>query len=596
MSGAYSASQNPADWNSSDLTITPSNGYNLISADGVSWGPSITLSSEALNGSVTFKLRKEDMSHPENMFFVDANAVQTESTTIYYNLDNTNPTGTITIHENAFTGFINTITFGKFYKDIINVSIVGADAASGIDTIEYQKLASESAYNVNGTWSAYTGSFNVSPNEKFVIYAKITDHAGNITIINSNGFIAYTDSSLITTTAHFDSVTTNPGYKDVPVTVNFNDNSLKEIKHNSDTLVLNTDYTVSGNIITLKKEYLATVFDGNLQLTFRFNPAGVSFVEGDAPADAVLTIVDVVNAVAPSYTTNLSGQKTYPKNATATALSVNATVTDGGAVTYQWYVNNTNAASGHAISGATAATYTPPTNTIGVLYYYVIATNTNTAASGTQTASATSGIYQITVKNIEVLSSQVANDTPPTKLNEDATKVMESVLTETDQQKLDDGSIISVYLKIEETEAAKTDQKLIDSELDGNIMGLYLDISLIKKVDGVESNIVQTSAPLRITIDIPVELRDPDRAFVVIRVHDGVAETLQDLDNDPNTITIETDRFSTYALAYSASVGSADASPNTGDHSSVIPIALLGLCSLAGAVTLMILKKKTIKK
>lgn len=596
VSGAYSASQNPADWNSSDLTITPSNGYNLISADGVSWGPSITLSSEALNGSVTFKLRKEDMSHPENMFFVDANAVQTESTTIYYNLDNTNPTGTITIHENAFAGFINTITFGKFYKDIINVSIVGADAASGIDTIEYQKLASESAYNVNGTWSAYTGSFNVSPNEKFVIYAKITDHAGNITIINSNGFIAYTDSSLITTTAHFDSVTTNPGYKDVPVTVNFNYNSLKEIKHNSDTLVLNTDYTVSGNIITLKKEYLATVFDGNLQLTFRFNPAGVSFVEGDAPADAVLTIVDVVNAVAPSYTTNLSGQKTYPKNATATALSVNATVTDGGAVTYQWYVNNTNAASGHAISGATAATYTPPTNTIGVLYYYVIATNTNTAASGTQTASATSGIYQITVKNIEVLSSQVANDTPPTKLNEDATKVMESVLTETDQQKLDDGSTISVYLKIEETEAAKTDQKLIDSELDGNIMGLYLDISLIKNVDGVESNIVQTSAPLRITIDIPVELRDPDRAFVVIRVHDGVAETLQDLDNDPNTITIETDRFSTYALAYSASVGSADASPNTGDHSSVIPIALLGLCSLAGAVTLMILKKKTIKK
>lgn len=36
----------------------------------------------------------------------------------------------------------------------------------------------------------------------------------------------------------------------------------------------------------------------------------------------------------------------------------------------------------------------------------------------------------------------------------------------------------------------------------------------------------------------------------MIRVHDGVATILKDLDTDANTITIETDRFSTYAIAY----------------------------------------------
>lgn len=40
----------------------------------------------------------------------------------------------------------------------------------------------------NGTWTTGT-SFNVAPDEKFIVYAKITDNAGNVTIINSNGVV-----------------------------------------------------------------------------------------------------------------------------------------------------------------------------------------------------------------------------------------------------------------------------------------------------------------------------------------------------------------------------------------------------------------------
>ena len=66
-------------------------------------------------------------------------------------------------------------------------------------------------------------------------------------------------------------------------------------------------------------------------------------------------------AMAPTFGTNLSASQ-----AGYATLTVNATVSDGGTVTYQWYKG------GEAISGATSATYTP--TEAGV--YYVIATNT----------------------------------------------------------------------------------------------------------------------------------------------------------------------------------------------------------------------------
>lgn len=59
------------------------------------------------------------------------------------------------------------------------------------------------------------------------------------------------------------------------------------------------------------------------------------------------------------------------ENGTADALSLILQGT--GTPNYQWYVNtvdNTN--SGTLITGATSATYTPPTDTVGILYYYVV--------------------------------------------------------------------------------------------------------------------------------------------------------------------------------------------------------------------------------
>ena len=102
------------------------------------------------------------------------------------------------------------------------------------------------------------------------------------------------------------------------------------------------------------------------------------------------------------------------------------------------------------------------------------------------------------------------------------------------------------------------DRAIISAALGEYKLGEYLDISLFKVVDGVRERITHTSAPITITIDIPNSLKNSGRRFRVIRSHDGSAAVLRDLDNSADTVTISTDRFSPYAIAYTDSVNVSD--------------------------------------
>lgn len=90
----------------------------------------------------------------------------------------------------------------------------------------------------------------------------------------------------------------------------------------------------------------------------------------------------------------------YERNEAAAPLSVTAEVTDGGALSYQWYSNTVNdITSGIKIEGATSDSYTPKTDTAGTSYYYCIVTNTNENATGEKTASASSNAAEVTVSD-----------------------------------------------------------------------------------------------------------------------------------------------------------------------------------------------------
>jgi hypothetical protein len=75
----------------------------------------------------------------------------------------------------------------------------------------------------------------------------------------------------------------------------------------------------------------------------------------------------------------------------ASPLFVIASVTDGGNLTYQWYSNEEDSASGGAsLLNETHAVYMPPIPTTGTVYYYVVVTNTNDAVTGEKIKTATS--------------------------------------------------------------------------------------------------------------------------------------------------------------------------------------------------------------
>lgn len=103
-------------------------------------------------------------------------------------------------------------------------------------------------------------------------------------------------------------------------------------------------------------------------------------------------------AMAPTFGTNLSASQ-----AGYATLTVNATVSDGGTVTYQWYKG------GEAISGATAPSYTP--TEAGV--YYVIATNTlSTGAKATTKSTECTVSAPGNTADLSLLEIDAATGTP----------------------------------------------------------------------------------------------------------------------------------------------------------------------------------------
>lgn len=95
---------------------------------------------------------------------------------------------------------------------------------------------------------------------------------------------------------------------------------------------------------------------------------------------------------------------THPQNAeyrlgaAAGALEVNAQSPDGGKLSYQWYKNTVNSATGgSSILGATKNKYVPPSNSENITYYYCIVMNTLNSMDFKTSKTAVSNIAKITI-------------------------------------------------------------------------------------------------------------------------------------------------------------------------------------------------------
>ena len=110
------------------------------------------------------------------------------------------PTGEIKIAENGWKSFLNTITFGLFFKDTQTVTVTATDNSGETVTIEYllsDKALTESEL-AGMTFTAYSAPFSINPDNEYVIYAKLTDTSGNVAYINTNGIVLDGTSPVIT--------------------------------------------------------------------------------------------------------------------------------------------------------------------------------------------------------------------------------------------------------------------------------------------------------------------------------------------------------------------------------------------------------------
>jgi quinol monooxygenase YgiN len=122
-------------------------------------------------------------------------------------------------------------------------------------------------------------------------------------------------------------------------------------------------------------------------------------VKGETTAvctSAVAAITVTVDAQTPEITAQPQ-DTTVSVNESAT-LTVEASVEDGGTLSYQWYQNDENSNEGGSpVEDANASSYSPSTASAGISYYYVVVTNTNEDVNGETTAASTSAVAAVTV-------------------------------------------------------------------------------------------------------------------------------------------------------------------------------------------------------
>ena len=105
------------------------------------------------------------------------------------------PTGEISIGTNKWNSFWNTITFGLFFKKAEQVTITAQDNESGVASVSYYISDSgltEDEVKALDSWTAGNTdktTFNISPDQSCVVYARITDNQGNVKYISSDGMV-----------------------------------------------------------------------------------------------------------------------------------------------------------------------------------------------------------------------------------------------------------------------------------------------------------------------------------------------------------------------------------------------------------------------
>ena len=234
-----SGSYRSGNWTNENVTLSVSNTasnlgtatfwYKVDKGEWQAYTDDIIVSEETDGTVYTFKA-------------ISASGVESAEASITVKLDKTAPDGDVEIAESSVKKFINTITFGLFFNQNVDVTITGTDDLSGVAAVEYyrsEEILTEDDVLAIEDWTVYSIiSETAEDAAKFVYYVKITDHAGNVTYFGSDGVTFDLTAPVI------EGVTNGATYYTTQ-SVTVSDANLESITLNGETV--NGTFTIEGN-------------------------------------------------------------------------------------------------------------------------------------------------------------------------------------------------------------------------------------------------------------------------------------------------------------------------------------------------------------
>ena len=179
------------DYYTSDVNIVPEDGYEVVTSLTAKATGSLVITEEQ-NNVVTFWMRRL------------SDGALTDKVVLEINIDKSIPTGAITLDERSWDTFLSKITFGLYKVKNYTATVAADDNYSGVETIEY--VVSETAYAsvteleaAGLNWNTYSDTFkpSINENKNQIIYVRITDKAGNVGYISSEGIHADTIAPVV---------------------------------------------------------------------------------------------------------------------------------------------------------------------------------------------------------------------------------------------------------------------------------------------------------------------------------------------------------------------------------------------------------------
>lgn len=158
---------------------------------------------EYTNSAFTFT---EDANYIFGFTYTDLAGNSVTYNPAYFTVDDTKPTGSVSLDKNVWKKFVEIITWGLFKNSAYDVSMTSGDVTAGVETTEYYyhkitagegKALSKDDLEKITDWTTYDKAFPVGPNNQFIVYEKVVDKAKNVEYFSSNGAIADNENPTI---------------------------------------------------------------------------------------------------------------------------------------------------------------------------------------------------------------------------------------------------------------------------------------------------------------------------------------------------------------------------------------------------------------